>query len=157
MGRVVVLTSVSLDGFFAGPQGELDWSSVDEELHRHLNDVLRDAGGFLEGRVTWQLMADYWPGAAENPEEPPVIQDFGRIWLATPKAVWSTTLPDDAPWGTAVWRTFDPDQVRRFAAEASGDVFIGGRRPVAGCRQHGLVDEFRVYDRALTPIEAAIV
>ena len=51
------MMSVSLDGFFEGPNGELDWQLVDDELHRHFNDWLGKAGAFLDGRVTYELMA----------------------------------------------------------------------------------------------------
>ncbi len=45
------MMSVSLDGFMAGPNGELDWQIVDDELHRHFNDELRAMSAFLDGRV----------------------------------------------------------------------------------------------------------
>ena len=51
------MMSVSLDGFFEGPHGELDWQLVDDELLGHFNDWLGQAGAFLDGRVTYELMA----------------------------------------------------------------------------------------------------
>ncbi|PRY46356.1 RibD domain-containing protein [Umezawaea tangerina] len=55
--------SVSLDGYIEGPNREIDWHLVDEELHTHLNEQLGSMSGFLSGRVTHELMAAYWPTA----------------------------------------------------------------------------------------------
>ncbi len=51
MRRVVLFMGTSLDGFMAGPDGDLSWHQVDEELHQHFNDVLAEAEAFLEGAL----------------------------------------------------------------------------------------------------------
>ena len=58
---------VTLDGFFEGPNKELDWQIVDGENKTFL---LSKVDALLFGRVTYQLMADYWPAAATNPSTP---------------------------------------------------------------------------------------
>ncbi|WP_205730005.1 dihydrofolate reductase family protein [Blastococcus sp. TF02-8] len=63
MGNVVVQMTVSLDGFMSGPDDELDWHLVDEELHTYFNDELRRSAAFFEGRRTYELMEGYWPTA----------------------------------------------------------------------------------------------
>jgi hypothetical protein len=50
-----------------GPNRELDWHLVDNELHRHLNEELAAMGAFLDGRVTYELMAGFWPTADKDP------------------------------------------------------------------------------------------
>ena len=67
MRKVILSNEVTLDGFFAGPNGELDWQIVDEESHQYAIDLLSHVDTLLFGRVTYQLMADYWPAAATNP------------------------------------------------------------------------------------------
>jgi len=52
---------ITLDGFFAGPAGEIDWHQVDDEFNQYAIDQLQEAGGLIFGRVTYQLMASYWP------------------------------------------------------------------------------------------------
>ena len=64
MSKITCMMSVSLDGYMEGPDHDLEWQTVDDELHWHFNDELRDAGAFLEGRVTYELMAAFWPSAA---------------------------------------------------------------------------------------------
>jgi dihydrofolate reductase len=50
--KIVWMMSVSVDGYMEGPNREIDWHMVDDELHRHMNRRLAGAGAFLEGRVT---------------------------------------------------------------------------------------------------------
>ena len=47
--------------------------------------MLRQMGAFLSGRVTHELMADFWPYADQDPTNPAVIADYSRIWRETPK------------------------------------------------------------------------
>jgi dihydrofolate reductase len=142
--RAVLLMSVSLDGFFAGPAGELDWQLVDDELHRHFNEQLAPAGAFLDGRVTWELMAGYWPTADQDPASIAPVAEFARIWRDTPKIVYSRTLRE-AGWNTTIVREVVPDDVRALKARPGGDLFVGGADLAATFLRHGLIDEFRIY------------
>ena len=59
MRRIVVQMMLSLDGCFEGPEHDLSWHPVDEELHAHMNEHLATMGAFIEGRVTYELMEAY--------------------------------------------------------------------------------------------------
>lgn len=83
MRKILLMMSVSLDGFMEGPNRELDWHLVDDELHGHFNEELGSMGAFLDERVTYELMAE-----------------FSRIWRDMPKVVLSKTL-SSAGW---TWR-----------------------------------------------------
>src|SRR5256885_17158909 len=85
MTKVILFVQVSLDGFFEGRKKEIDWSMVDDELHAHVNEVLKTKGGFLSGRVAYELMAGYWPTAGADPASPPVGKEFARIWRGLPQ------------------------------------------------------------------------
>ena len=67
MGKIVLMMSVSVDGYIEGPDREIDWHMVDDELHRHFNQQLGAMGAFLSGRVTYELMAEFWPTADQDP------------------------------------------------------------------------------------------
>lgn len=144
MGSVVVQMSVSLDGFMSGPDGELDWHLVDEELHQHFNDVLRGAGAFLDGRVNHELMSAYWPTADQDPAASAPEREFAGIFRETPKVVFSRTLPE-APPGTELVREVVPEVERARAAAATGPLFVGGALLAASFAEHDLVDEYRIY------------
>jgi dihydrofolate reductase len=134
----------SIDGFMAGPDGDLSWHQVDEELHQHFNDVLAEADAFLEGRVTFELMADHWPTADEQEGASPAERQFARIWRDTPRIVYSRTL-EAHPWATRILREVDPDEVRALKEEGDGELVLGGRELTESFFAHDLVDELRVY------------
>jgi dihydrofolate reductase len=144
MRKVVLMMSVSLDGFIEGPNREIGWHQVDDELHSHFNEVLSTMGAFLSGRVTYELMAGFWPTADEDPTNPPVMVEFSRIWRDTPKIVYSTSL-DQAQWNTTVVRDVVADEVNALKAEPGGDLALGGSDLLASFMRLGLVDEYRVY------------
>jgi dihydrofolate reductase len=146
MGKIVVMMSVSVDGFMEGPGADLSWHQVDEELHQHFNDVLAGMSAFLDGRVTHEMMAEYWPTADQEPDSTPPEVEFARIWRDMPKRVYSRTLaPGPAAWNSTVVAEVVPAEVRALKAESSGDLALGGAALAASFMAHGLVDEFRLY------------
>jgi dihydrofolate reductase len=118
MRRVSYVMSVSLDGYLEGPDREIDWHRVDEELHQHFNDELATAGAFLDGRITYELMAGFWPFADEDAAASDVTKEFARIWRDMPKTVYSRTLRH-ADWNTTIVREIDPDVVRELSSGAA--------------------------------------
>src|ERR1700716_810876 len=117
--------SVSLDGYIEGPNREIDWHLVDDELHRHFNDRLKGMGAFLSGRVTYELMASFWPTADSDPASTPPMVEFARIWRDMPKIVYSKTL-QQAGWNTTIVREVVPEEVARLKAQLGGDLALGG-------------------------------
>src|SRR5258708_37851074 len=91
MRKLIYSMGVSLDGFVAGPDGEIDWSAPDEELHRFHNQQMREIGAHLCGRRLYETMV-YWETAGENPSAADYELDFARIWKDMPKIVFSKTL-----------------------------------------------------------------
>jgi dihydrofolate reductase len=144
MRRVIWMMSVSLDGFMAGPDGELDWQLVDDELHSHFNEWLGAAGGFLDGRVTWELMAGYWPTADADPAASRPVAEFAGIWRDMPKVVYSTTL-QQAGWNTTVVRQVIPADVLTLKSQSGGDLVLGGADLASAFMRHDLIDEYRIY------------
>ncbi|HET7310315.1 MAG TPA: dihydrofolate reductase family protein, partial [Mycobacteriales bacterium] len=69
MGRLVVMLSMSLDGFFEAPGGDISWHDVTEDLHQDMNAVLGASGGLLNGRRNWELMAGFWPHLGSDEPE----------------------------------------------------------------------------------------
>ncbi|MEV6553951.1 dihydrofolate reductase family protein [Streptomyces sp. NPDC051597] len=144
MRKIILMIGVSLDGFFEGPGRRIDWHRVDDELHEHFNEELRAMGGFLHGRVTYELMAGVWPTAEADPASTAPMRDFARIWLDKPKFVFSRTL-ERAEWNTTLVREVVPEEIRALKDQPGGDLTLGGPDLAATFLRHGLVDEFRVY------------
>jgi dihydrofolate reductase len=143
MGKLVYSLSASLDGFIEGPDRDISWHRVDEELHSYFNEKFDAFGAFVSGRVTYEMMAEYWPTADTNPESTPVEVEFARIWRDKPKIVYSRTL-DHADWNTTIVREIVPDEVRALKEQFEGDLVVGGPVIAAQLIPHGLIDEFHV-------------
>jgi dihydrofolate reductase len=144
MRKVIWMMSVSLDGFMEGPDREIDWHLVDDELHRHFNEQLGAMGAFLDGRVTYELMAQYWPTADTDPSSTEPVVEFARIWRDMPKIVYSRTL-QRADWTTTIVREVVAEEVMELKAQPGGDMVLGGADLAATFMRHGLIDEYRVY------------
>ncbi|OKK23002.1 deaminase [Streptomyces sp. CB00455] len=144
MRKIILMMSVSLDGFFEGPDRQIDWHVVDDELHQHFNDELRTMGGFLSGRVTYELMAEFWPTADADPANAGPMAEFAGIWREMPKYVYSRSL-DRADWNTTIVRDVVPEEVAALAAAPGGDFALGGADLAAAFLRQDLVDEYRIY------------
>jgi dihydrofolate reductase len=77
MRRLIYSMGVSLDGFIAGPQGEIDWSAPDEELHRFHNQQTRELGAQLCGRRLYEEML-FWETAEETPSAAEYVLEFAQ-------------------------------------------------------------------------------
>jgi dihydrofolate reductase len=144
MRKIILMMSVSLDGFIEGPDRELDWHLIDDELHTHFNRELGAMGAFLGGRVTYELMAGFWPTADADPTSPAPMVEFARIWRDMPKIVYSRTL-EQAGWNTTVVRDVVAEEVMELKAQPGGDLVLGGADIAATFMRHDLIDEYRLY------------
>ncbi|MEU5018927.1 dihydrofolate reductase family protein [Streptomyces angustmyceticus] len=144
MRKIVLSMSVSLDGFIEGPDREIDWHQVDDELHQYFNDHLKTMGAFLSGRVTHELMAGFWPTADADPSLSGPMAEFAGIWREMPKIVFSRTL-ERADGNTRVMRDVVPEEIMALKAQPGGDMALGGAGLAAAFMAHDLIDEYRVH------------
>jgi dihydrofolate reductase len=143
MRRVVYSMSVSLDGYVADPNGEIDWSVPDEELHRFHNERVRDQGTQLLGRRLYETML-YWETADQNPSAHEVELEFARIWKALPKVVFSRTL-EEVEGNYRLVRDGAVEEVKRLKEEEGKDIGVGGAGLAATLIEAGLVDDFHLF------------
>ena len=144
MRKIILMMSLSLDGFIEGPDRELDWHLVDDELHSHFNEELSAMGALLHGRVTYELMARFWPTADTDPSSTGPMVEFARIWRDMPKFVFSRTL-ERADWNTTVVRDVVAEEITALAAQPGGDMVLGGADLAAAFTRLDLIDEYRLY------------
>lgn len=142
MRPLVYSMTMSLDGFIAGPDGEIDWSVPDEELHQFHNDRVREVGVQLCGRRLYEVML-FWETADRDPSLEPVMLEFAGIWQPLPKVVFSTTLSSVE--GNARLATGSvADEVMALKEQpGEGDIAVGGAGLAASCIE--LIDEFQVF------------
>jgi dihydrofolate reductase len=143
MRKLIYSFTVSLDGFIADPNGEIDWSAPDEELHRFHNDRVREVGLHLLGRRLYETMV-YWETADQNPSAADYELDFARIWQQLPKIVFSTTL-ESVEGNTTLLRAVDPDEIARLKQEQGKDIAVGGAGLASTFMKLGLIDEFQLF------------
>jgi dihydrofolate reductase len=95
MRKIISFMHISLDGFVAGPNGELDWAKVDEEIFDHVGKRISEGDTALYGRVTYQLMESYWPTAADKANASKHDIEHSKWYSKVHKVVLSKTMKDD--------------------------------------------------------------
>lgn len=143
MRKLIYSMGVSLDGFIAGPDGEIDWSAPDEELHRFHNQQTRELGAHLCGRRLYEVMT-YWETADENPSAPEHELEFARIWKDTPKIVFSKTL-ERVEGNARLVRDNVAEEVARLKEQPGRDLDVGGAGLASTLMKLGLIDEYRLF------------
>jgi dihydrofolate reductase len=147
MGRITLMTSISLDGMFEAPGHDISWGGVDEEVHLDINESMAKMGAVLNGRRTWELMVPFWPEAQSMPDATPATVEYSQIFVRTPQYVFSRTLTE-SEWATEILSELDPEVIQSLA-ERYGELVVGAGQVGTQLLRLGLVDELRLY---LTPI-----
>lgn len=143
MNRIIVWMQSSADGFTTGPNGEFDWPQIGDELHTHFVATLRDAGLFVYGSRTFEMMASYWPIADTLPDSTPNQVAYAQLWRPMPKVVVSATRTQ-ADWNATVLS--DVQGLRSLVDQADGDAYVfGGSQTVAALERADLVDEYQTF------------
>jgi dihydrofolate reductase len=143
MRKLIYSMGVSLDGFIAGPGGEIDWSAPDEERHRFHNEQTRELGAHLCGRRLYETMV-YWETADEDPSLGETEREFAGIWQELPKIVFSTSL--EKVEGNARLATDGvAEEVAKLKEQPGKDIGIGGAGLASTATKLGLIDEYRLF------------
>jgi dihydrofolate reductase len=135
--------AVSLDGFIAGPDGEIDWTVPDEELFRFHTQQTLEIGAHLCGRRLYETML-YWETVEENPSATELECEFARTWAAIPKIVFSKTL-EKVEGNYRLARNSVGEEVARLKEQPGKDVAVGGAGLASSLIKLGLIDEYRLF------------
>jgi dihydrofolate reductase len=143
MRTVIYSMSVSLDGFIAGPDGDIGWTAPDEEQMRFHVAQTREIGVELMGRGLYEVML-VWEDA-ETTMSGALELEFARIWKPIPKVVFSTTL--EQVQGNARLSSGDVagEVARLREAPGEGVVSVGGAGLAATLIKLDLIDEYRLF------------
>ncbi len=143
MGKVVYSMGASLDGYIEGPNHELDWHIVDEELQSYVMTQQRRVGAYLWGRRVYEHMAAYWSTADQDPASSSFVLEYAAIFKNTPKIVFSRTLKHVDPRGNArLLREVTPETVASLKTQFGNDLSVGGPDLAASFIRLGLIDEY---------------
>lgn len=144
MRRLAVFDNVTLDGFFTGPGGDFRWAhagSDDAEYQAFVSGNASGGGTLVFGRVTYEIMAGWWPTPAAAQADPVVARQMNAL----PKVVFSRTLAQASWQNTTLLSGDAAEEMRKLKAETAGTdmVILGSGRIVAALAREGLIDEYQ--------------
>ena len=144
MRKVIVSNLISLDGFYAGPAGEIDWfvNIPDTEFEAYGIKLMESIDTMLFGRVTYELMAAYWPTASPGADDQKVIDGMNR----SAKVVFSRTLKKSEWNNTRLVAGDAAEEVARLKRQPGKDMVIyGSGEIVSALASKGLIDDYRIF------------
>jgi dihydrofolate reductase len=141
MKRIFAFLVATVDGYYEGPNQEFDWPNVDDEFNDFLVEQLDEVDTLLFGRVTYELMAEYWPTPAAAEDDPRTAARMNSI----PKVVVSRTLRG-AEWAnTRLIGDGVAEELTKLKQEPGKDIAIfGSSELTVSLMRMGLVDELRI-------------
>lgn len=144
MRKLIVFNHVTLDGYFVSAGGDMNWAKEGNDDKEYQAFVAGNAGGdgqLLFGRVTYQMMASYWPTPMAEQHMPEVAKGMNRM----PKVVFSRTL-NEATWNnTRLVKDNLVEEVRKMKSDTGpGMTILGSGSIVAQLASEKLIDEYQV-------------
>jgi dihydrofolate reductase len=139
--KLILFDLITLDGFFEGADKEIDWHNVDKEFNQFANEQLLSAGMLIFGRVTYELMAAYWPTPTVISDDPVIAKQMNTL----PKIVFSTMM-EKAEWNnTKLIKENIAEEIAKLKKEPGKDLFVFGSANLASTlRKLNLIDEYRI-------------
>lgn len=148
MRKIIVFENVTLDGFMAGPNGEIDWAIPDDEVTQNSQQGQDSVDMFLFGRVTYDMMASFWPTPAGKSAKRVFADALNNI----PKIVFSKTLKQ-ADWQhTEVIEELSRDAILQLKQQPGQAMMIFGSGTIVHQLANlGLIDEYQLMDPGKGP------
>jgi dihydrofolate reductase len=125
MRKIISFMHISLDGFVAGPNGEMDWIKVDEEIFDHVGKRISEGDTALYGRVTYQLMESYWPTAADKPTASRHDIEHSKWYSKVHKVVLSKTMNEGSANTTIISDNLS-DRINEIKQQGDKDILLFG-------------------------------
>ncbi len=137
---------ISLDGFVAGPNGEMDWIKHDQELFDYVGMRISETDTALYGRVTYQMMESYWPSAGDKPTATKHDIEHSKWYKNAHKFVLSNTLNDNGLQNTTIISENLPDRINELKQQPGKEILLFGS-PTAthSLIQQNLIDGFWLF------------
>lgn len=146
MRKLVLFMHISLDNFVAGPDGSMDWIKVDEELFEYAGKRTEVADTALYGRVTYDMMQNYWPTAGDQPGASTHDKDHARWYNQVHKVVISKSLAGSALPGTQIIGSNLEAEVKALKQQDGKDILMFGSPGAAhALMQYNLIDDFWLF------------
>jgi dihydrofolate reductase len=146
MRKLKLQVQMSIDGFIAGPKGEMDWMSINwgDDINGYVASITEPIDTIVLGRKLAEGFIPHWAGVAANPENPEYLA--GRIFTDTLKVVFTRTL-EKSPWDNTVLAKGNlVDEINRLKSLNGKDIMAyGGATFVSSLIRNGLIDEYHLF------------
>jgi dihydrofolate reductase len=137
---------VPLDGFVAGPNGEMDWIKVDDQLFEYAGQRTNVSDTALYGRVTYQMMEGYWPTAGDQPNASKHDIEHSTWYNKVDKVILSKTMEGQQLPNTIIISDDIEHRVKALKQQAGKEIIIFGSPSAShALMQYGLIDEFWLF------------
>ena len=146
MRKLVLFVHVSLDGFVAGPNGEMNWIHADDEIFEYAGKRIEKTDAALYGRVTYQMMEDYWPKAADKPNASNHDIEHSGWYNRVEKIILSKTLQSLDKANTKVIGTDLQTEISKIKQSKGSEILIFGSPSAAhALMEHDLIDDYWLF------------
>lgn len=146
MRKLKLQMQVSINGFVAGPAGEMDWMewNWDDALNKYVDNLTATVDTIIMGRKLAEGFIPYWAAIAANPDDPQ--NEAGKLMTDTPKIVFSHSLQKSLWENTRLATASLSEEITRLKNEAGKDIIVyGGAEFVAGLIKQNLIDEYHLF------------
>ncbi|MBK7036670.1 MAG: dihydrofolate reductase family protein [Bacteroidetes bacterium] len=146
MRKIISFMHISLDGFVAGPNGEMDWIKVNEEIFDHVGKRISQGDTSLYGRVTYEMMENYWPTAADKPTASNHDIQHSKWYKKVHKVVLSKTMNDEGLNNTKIISDNLTERINEIKQQTGEDILLFGS-PTAthSLMQLNLIDGYWLF------------
>ena len=146
MRKVISFMHISLDGFVAGPQGEMNWIKVDQEIFDHVGKRISLGDTALYGRVTYQMMESYWPTAADKPGASKHDIEHSAWYSKVHKVVLSRSMNGQVLANTTIISDDVTESINQIKQQPGGEILLFGS-PTAthALMQLNLIDGYWLF------------
>lgn len=146
MRHLIFFMHTSLDGFVAGPNGEMNWIKVDDEIFDFVGTMTDQSDTALYGRVTYEMMEGYWPTAGDAPDASKHDKEHSAWYNKVPKVVLSRTLEESGLNNTMVIKDNLSSRINEIKNREGENIIIFGSPGASqSLMAEGLVDEFWLF------------
>ena len=146
MRHLIFFMHTSLDGFVAGPNGEMNWIKIDDQMFDFVATMTDQSDTALYGRVTYEIMQSYWPKAGEQPNASKHDKKHSAWYNKVPKVVLSRTLDETGLENTKVIRSHLSENITKLKQQSGKSILIFGSPGASqSLLNEGLVDEFWLF------------
>jgi dihydrofolate reductase len=146
MRHLIFFMHTSLDGFVAGPNGEMNWIKVDEEIFDFVGTMTDQSDTALYGRVTYEMMQGYWPTAGEKPNASKHDKEHSAWYNKVSKVVLSKTLQETGLHNTKVIGDQLKDNIHQLKQQDGKNILIFGSPGASqSLLNEGLIDKFWLF------------